>query len=69
MDLSDETLYTKHKNDLIRYATVLAGSSDPEDVLSTVVLRTLERQTLADLDDARAYLFRSILNDPHRDAF
>lgn len=63
MDLSDETIYTKHKDDLIRYATVLVGSDDAEDVVSTVVLKTLERRSLGDLDDARAYLFRSILNE------
>lgn len=63
MDLSDETIYTKHKDDLIRYATVLVGSADAEDVLSTVVLRTLERRSLGELDEARAYLFRAILNE------
>lgn len=59
MSLSDETIYTKHKDDLIRYATALVGPSDAEDVLSTVVLRVLERRSLSDLDDARAYLFRA----------
>lgn len=63
MDLSDETIYTKHKDDLIRYATVLVGSTDAEDILSVVVLKTLERRSLAELDDARAYLFRAILNE------
>ena len=60
---SDETIYTKHKDDLIRYATVLVGSGEAEDVLSMVVLKTLERRSLADLDDARAYLFRAISNE------
>ena len=63
MDLSDETIYTKHKDDLIRYATVLVGRADAEDVLSAVVLRTLERGPLASLRNARAYLFRAILNE------
>lgn len=63
MDLSDETIYTKHKDDLIRYATVLVGSTHAEDILSTVILKTLERRSLADLDDARAYLFRAISNE------
>jgi len=63
MDLSDETIYTKHKDDLIRYAAVLVGTAEAEDVLSVVVLRTLERRALGDLDDARAYLFRAILNE------
>jgi RNA polymerase sigma factor (sigma-70 family) len=63
MSLSDETIYTKHKDDLIRYATALVGPADAEDVLSTVVLRVLERRSLSDLDDARAYLFRAILTE------
>lgn len=63
MDLSDETIYTKHKDDLIRYASVLIGPADAEDVLSTVVVRVLERRRLTDLDDARTYLFRAILNE------
>ena len=63
MSLSDETIYTKHKDDLIRYATVLVGPAEAEDVLSTVVLRVLERRSLTQLDDARAYLFRAVLNE------
>ena len=63
MGLSDETIYTKHKDDLIRYATVLVGSADAEDILSVVVVKTLERRSLADLDNARAYLFRAISNE------
>lgn len=63
MDLSDETIYTKHKDDLIRYASMLVGPSHADDVLSTVVLRLLERRSLGDLDDPRAYLFRAITNE------
>lgn len=63
MGISDEAIYTKHKDDLVHYASVLVGAADAEDVLSTVVLRVLERRSLADLDDARAYLFRAVLNE------
>lgn len=63
MDLSDEAIYTKHKDDLIRYASMLVGPTEAEDVLSTVVLRVLERRSLVDLDNARAYLFRAITNE------
>lgn len=63
MDLSDETIYTKHKDDLIRYASMLVGPTEAEDVLSTVVLRLLERRSLGDLDDPRPYLFRAITNE------
>ena len=63
MSLSDETIYTKNKDDLIRYAAVLVGAAEAEDVLSTVVVRVLQRRSLGDLDDARAYLFRAVLNE------
>lgn len=63
MDLSNETIYTKYKDDLIRYASMLVGPSDAEDVLSTVVLRLLERRSLGDLEDPRRYLFRAITNE------
>lgn len=63
MGVSDEVIYTKLKDDLVRYATALVGPVDAEDVLSTVVLRTLQRRSLNDLENARAYLFRAVLNE------
>jgi RNA polymerase sigma factor (sigma-70 family) len=63
MELSDEAIYTKLKDDLIRYATALVGPDSAEDVLSTVVLRTLRRRRLTTLRDPRPYLFRAVLNE------
>jgi RNA polymerase sigma factor (sigma-70 family) len=63
MELSDEAIYTKLKDDLIRYATALVGPDRAEDVLSTVVLRTLRRRRLSTLRDPRPYLFRAVLNE------
>lgn len=48
---------------LLRFARVLVGPSDAPDIVSIVVLRTLERRTLASLDDPRAYLMRAVLNE------
>lgn len=61
--MNDEAIWNKHREELVRYATVLVGPDEAEDVLSTVVLRVLRRRTLADLDDARPYLFRGVLNE------
>lgn len=61
--VDDEAIYRKNRDDLVRYATVLVSSTAAEDVVSTVVLRTLARRRLIDLDDARAYLFRAVLNE------
>ena len=61
--MSDEEIYRENLDDLVRYATVLVGPSDAEDVVSTVVMRVLARRRLTDLDDARAYMFRAVLNE------
>jgi RNA polymerase sigma factor (sigma-70 family) len=61
--VTDEEIYRKNKDDLIRYASVLVGKSEAEDVVSTVVLRILRRRPLEDLEEARAYLFRAVLNE------
>lgn len=63
VDYSDQEIYEKNAPDLVRYATVLVGPDQAPDVVSTVVLRVLRRRSLADLDDARAYLFRAVLNE------
>lgn len=61
--MTDEEIYRKNKDDLIRYASVLVGPSEAEDVVSTVVLRILRKRPLDDLEEARAYLFRAVLNE------
>lgn len=66
MDTSDGQIYRKHRDDLIRFATSLVGPDRAEDVLSTVVLRILRKRSLADLDEARPYLFKAVLNESRR---
>ena len=61
--MDDEAIWNKHRDELVRYASVLVGPDDAEDLLSTVVLRVLQKQKLSDLDDARPYLFRGVLNE------
>jgi RNA polymerase sigma factor (sigma-70 family) len=62
--VDDAAIWRKHKEELIRYATVLVGVDQAEDVLSTVVERVLRRKgSLAALDDARPYLFQAVLNE------
>ncbi len=61
--IPDGEIYTKHKDDLIRYATALVGPSDAEDLVATVVLRVLQRGRLSDLVQPRPYLFRAVLNE------
>ena len=61
--MTDEVIWTKHRDELVRYAAVLVGPDDAEDVLATVVLRVLQKRSLVDLDDARPYLFKAVLNE------
>lgn len=62
--VSDDEVWRKHRDELVRYATVLVGPSDAEDLLSAVVVRTLaSKGSLSSLDDPRPYLFRGLLNE------
>lgn len=63
LGVNDSEIWLECKDDLARYAAVLAGPSEAEDVVSTVVVRVLRRRSLSDLDEARAYLFRAVLNE------
>lgn len=60
---SDADVYVKYRDDLLRYATSLVGPDRAEDVVSTVVLRTIRGRGLADLDRPHAYLMKGVLNE------
>jgi DNA-directed RNA polymerase specialized sigma24 family protein len=63
LGVKDSEIWLSCKDDLARYAAVLIGPNEAEDVVSTVVVRVLRRRPLSDLDEARAYLFRAVLNE------
>lgn len=63
LDVSDVAVWNKYREELIRYASMLVGPADSEDLVSTVVVRILHRRRLSDLDDPRSYLYRSVLNE------
>ncbi|MCB1246351.1 MAG: sigma-70 family RNA polymerase sigma factor [Acidimicrobiia bacterium] len=59
----DAAIYRQHKDALVRYAAVLAGPSNAEDIVSTVVARIYKsKRTLSDLDDPKPYLMKAVLN-------
>lgn len=67
--VSDEQIWRKHRDELVRYATILVGPSDAEDLLSAVVVRVLtSKGSLSALDDPRPYLFRALLNQAQNHA-
>lgn len=54
--MTDEEIYLKYRDELIRYATVLVGPSDAEDVLSVVLTRLYKsRRSLCTIDCPRPY--------------
>jgi DNA-directed RNA polymerase specialized sigma24 family protein len=61
--VSDEEIYAGLRDDLIRFARVLVGSTEAPDVVSTVVVRVLSRRHLSDLDDPKPYLYRAVVNE------
>ena len=68
MEYSDAEVYTKHADELIRFATGLVGPSRAEDVLSTAVLNAVSSPRWVDVRDKRAYLYRSVLNASRSEA-
>lgn len=61
--MNDAEIWRACKDDLVRFAAALVGPSEAEDVVSTVVVRVLTRRKLSDLEAARAYLFRAVVNE------
>ena len=67
-----EAEYRANVADLVRYATVLVGPNDANDVVNDAVTATIARNSLATVDDVRAYWFRAVTNtatDWHRSRF
>lgn len=59
---TDTEVYRQHADELTRYATVLAGPDHAHDIVTDAVLRAFDSPNWADVDNRRAYLFRSVLN-------
>ena len=55
--------YEEHATALIRLATILVGPSDAEDVVSAAVLRAFTAPQWATVENERAYLSRSVVNE------
>lgn len=64
MGMTDEEIYLKYRDELVRYAAVLVGPSDAEDVLSSVVTRLYRsKRSLTGIESPRPYLMRAVLNE------
>lgn len=51
--------YRQHRHDLVRFATVLVGPDAAQDVVSSAVLRVLERDP-APVERPKAYLYQAV---------
>ncbi len=60
--MTDEEIYRKHADDLVRFATGLVGPFDAADVVSDACLRTFGSRGWSTVTNHRAYLYRSVLN-------
>ena len=60
---TDTDVYRQHAHELTRYATVLVGPDHAHDVVTDAVLRAFGAPTWGAVDNRRAYLFRSVLNE------
>jgi len=58
----DEAVYRLNAAGLVRFATVLVGPSDAQDVVSAAVLRCLSSPAWNDVANVEGYLYRAVLN-------
>lgn len=61
-ELSDEELYAKFGDRLIRFATTIVGPADAEDVMIDGVLSAMGSRQWSSVDDRAGYLYRCVLN-------
>lgn len=63
-DISSAEIYLKYRDGLTRFATVMVGPNDANDVISTVVTRVLASgKQLDDLNNPQAYLMQAVVNE------
>lgn len=53
--------YRQHRHELVRFATVLVGPDAAHDVVSSAVLRVIERDP-APVERPKAYLYQAVAN-------
>lgn len=58
--------YTKHSQDLVRFATGLVGPDDAPDLVATAMVKVLWSPSWESIRNIRAYLYRAVLNEARR---
>ena len=59
----DAAVYAAHAEELVRFATVLVGSNDAQDVVSSAVLRSIAAPGWSRVRQPRAYLYAAVANE------
>lgn len=59
----DEAAYVKYAPELLRFAAGLVGPSMADDVLMSAFLDAMSSRRWQGVDDQRAYLYRTVLNE------
>lgn len=60
--MTDEELYVKYSDSLVRFATSVVGPSDAEDVMVEGVLNAFGSRRWPTVENKPAYLYRCVLN-------
>lgn len=68
MGPSDEELYAKHADELLRFASTLVGPALAEDVFAAAVIRVFSSPAWPSVRAPRAYLYRAVLNEAQQTA-
>lgn len=63
METTDEAIYNKYRDDLVRFAAAIVGPDRAEDVVSGVIVRCLAGGGLTRFAEPRPYLFKAVLNE------
>ncbi len=63
---TDAELYKRLAPELMHFATTLVGPSGAEDLLATGVLNALTSPRWLAIDNKRAYLYRCLVNEAHK---
>ncbi len=60
--MTDEEIYRKYSDDLVRFATGLVGPFDAQDIVTDACLRAFRSKGWGEVGNHRAYLYRTVLN-------
>lgn len=63
IDADNAEVYEKYADELIRFATMLAGPVEAEDLVTDAMIRVFASSNWRLVANRRAYLYRSVMNE------